>query len=105
MDGNALWQLLQSEQGRNALEALLSGAQGASNAVASTVTAPVDSLAWLLQQAGIDVGSTPIGGDAWARRVGLIRDPSNPLAASIGEGLVYAAGGIRPSKIPGPLKK
>ena len=72
------------------LAAIHSGLQGASNGIAQTVTLPVDGLAWLLQQAGVDVGSSPIGGDAWARRVGLIQAPQNQAAGAIGEGLGLA---------------
>lgn len=98
MDGNALLQLITAaqtdERVRNALDVLVSGAQGASNAVAGNVTGGVDGMAWLLRQAGVDVGSAPLGGEAWARRVGLIRDPANPLAGAVGEGLGYAASSL-----------
>ena len=41
---------------------LLDFLQGASNSAASTVSAPVDGLAWLLRKAGAKVGDNPIGG-------------------------------------------
>lgn len=106
MDGTALQQIIAAAQGdervRNALEALVSGAQGASNAAASNITTPVDGLAWLLRQAGVPVPADPVGGEDWMRRVGLMRDPANPLAGAIGEGLGYAATGLL---MPGRLKK
>lgn len=32
-------------------------AQGASNAIAGNVSAPVDGIAWLMRKAGLDVGA------------------------------------------------
>lgn len=92
MDGDMLQRLLAAfgdERARSALTALTSGLQGASNGAAESLTFPVDAMAWLLRQHGIDVGSSPIGGEEWARRVGLIKDPQNPLAGAIGQGLGY----------------
>ena len=73
------------------LQDLLDVGRGASNSVASTVTAPVDGIAWLLRKAGIDVG-TPIGGSDWMRANGLIVDPVNKNAGLLGE----TAGAVLP---------
>ena len=119
MDGGTLQRLLAAfgeARARDVLTALTSGLQGASNASAEALTLPVDAMSWLLRQHGVDVGSSPIGGEDWARRVGLIRDPENKLAGAIGEGLGYIGTSLAsPSqaakfwglygKIPGPLKK
>ena len=53
--------------------------QGASNSVASGVSAPVDGLAWLLKQAGVNTG-TPVGGSDWMAQQGLTAEPKNKLA-------------------------
>jgi hypothetical protein len=45
--------------------------QGASNAAASNVSAPVDAIAWALRKAGVPVGDAPIGGSDWMRQHGL----------------------------------
>jgi hypothetical protein len=63
-------------------------AQGASNAAASTVSAPVDGIAWLLKRAGVDVG-TPVGGSDWMAQQGLTAEPGNALAGGLGG---FAAG-------------
>ena len=62
---------------------LQSGAQGASNAAASTVSMPVDAIAWLLKRAGLPVGE-PVGGSDWMARQGLTAQPQNALAGNIG---------------------
>ena len=64
--------------------ALLDFLQGASNSAASTVSAPVDGLAWLLRKAGMNVGE-PVGGSDWMARQGLTREPQNALAGGAGE--------------------
>ena len=71
---------------------LLDFLQGASNSAASTVSAPVDGLAWLLRKAGAKVGDNPIGGSDWMRAQGLTQEPQNKLMGLLGE----AAGGVAP---------
>ena len=70
---------------------LLDFLQGASNAAASNISAPVDGLAWLLKKAGVDVG-TPVGGSDWMRQKGLTAEPQNKYAGLLGE----AIGGVAP---------
>lgn len=65
--------------------------QGASNSAASTVSAPVDGLAWLLRKAGVNTG-TPIGGSDWMAQQGLTMQPQNRMAGLLGEAL----GGVAP---------
>lgn len=74
--------------------------QGASNAAASTVTGPVDMLAWLLRKGGVPVGDTPIGGEAWMRQKGLMATPENRLAGLLGEGAGLAAPIVAAAKVP-----
>lgn len=71
---------------------LLDFLQGASNAAASNVSAPVDGLAWLLRKAGVNVGDAPMGGSDWMRAKGLTAEPRNRLAGILGESL----GGVAP---------
>jgi hypothetical protein len=68
-------------------------AQGASNAVAGNVSAPVDGIAWLLRKAGLGnvVGDAPVGGSEWMSRMGLTAPPVNELAGLAGETLGMAA--------------
>lgn len=63
---------------------LLDFAQGASNAAADTVGAPVDGLAWLLRKAGLPIPQAPIGGSEWMTRQGLRAEPQNALAGALG---------------------
>ena len=74
--------------------------QGASNSAASTVTGPVDMLAWLLRKGGVPVGDTPIGGEAWMRQKGLMATPENRLAGLLGEGAGLAAPIVAAAKAP-----
>lgn len=74
--------------------------QGASNSAASTVTGPVDMLAWLLRKGGVPVGDTPIGGEAWMRQKGLMATPENKLAGLLGEGAGLAAPIVAAAKAP-----
>lgn len=60
-------------------------AQGASNAFASNVSAPVDGLAWLLRKAGVPMPSNPVGGSDWLAQQGLMAEPQNKLAGLLGE--------------------
>lgn len=74
--------------------------QGASNGVASTLTGPVDTLAWLLRKGGLPVGDAPIGGEQWMRNQGLMATPENKLAGLLGEGLGMAAPIVGAAKAP-----
>ena len=89
----------------NFLEELLrqgkSFGQGASNAAASTVTGPVDMLAWLLRKGGVDVGDAPVGSEEWMRRHGFMVTPENRMAGLLGEG----AGLAVPIVAAGKMKK
>lgn len=60
-------------------------AQGASNSAASTVSAPVDVLAWLLRKGGVPVGPAPVLGSDWMAQKGLTAQPKNALAGMAGE--------------------
>lgn len=81
-------------------EYLQSGAQGASNAAASTVSAPVDLIAWLLRKGGLDVPEDAVGSTNWMVRNGLVQQPQNKLAGFIGEGLGAAIPGVVAAKAP-----
>ena len=65
--------------------------QGASNSAAGTVSGPVDLIAWLLRQGGVDTG-TPVGGSDWMTERGLMKQPDNKWAGLLGE----TAGAILP---------
>jgi len=67
------------------IRALRSFGQGASNAVASNVSAPVDGLAWLLRKGGLPIPQNPIGGSDWMAQQGLTAVPQNKLAGLLGE--------------------
>lgn len=67
------------------MNGLLDFLQGASNAAASNVTAPVDLINWLLQKAGLPVSQAPVGGSAWAEQKGLTKKPQNALLGMAGE--------------------
>lgn len=60
-------------------------AQGASNNVASTVSAPVDGMAWLLRQGGVNVPSNPVMGSDWMAQHGLTKEPENKAAGFAGD--------------------
>lgn len=79
--------------------ALLDIAQGASNAAASTVSAPVDGIAWLLRKAGINV-PTPVGGSDWMAAQGLTKQPRNALMGAVGESLGVVAPMLAVAKAP-----
>lgn len=83
-----------------AQNALLDFLQGASNAAASNVSAPVDGIAWLLRKAGIDVGAAPLGGSDWMRAKGLTAEPKNKLAGVLGESFGGVAPMIAAAKAP-----
>lgn len=73
------------------MSGLLDFFQGASNAAASNVSAPVDGLAWLLRKAGVPVGNAPVGGSDWMRAKGLTADAPG-IAGLLGE----SVGGVAP---------
>jgi len=75
--------------------------QGASNSAASTVTGPVDMLAWLLRKGGVDVGDAPVGSEEWMRRHGFMVTPENRMAGLLGEGTGLAV----PIVAAGKMKK
>ena len=66
-------------------ELLYSFAQGASNSIASNVSAPVDGISWALRKAGVPIPSNPMGGSDWMAQRGLMREPQNRLAGLLGE--------------------
>lgn len=70
---------------------LLDFFQGASNAAASNISAPVDGIAWLLKKAGMDI-QNPIGGSDWMESKGLTKKPENKWAGLLGE----SVGGLAP---------
>jgi hypothetical protein len=72
---------------RNALQKLIDVTQGASNSAASTVSAPVDAIAWALRKAGAPIGDQPFGGSDWMRAHGLTAEPQDQNAGYIGEAL------------------
>ena len=65
--------------------------QGASNAAASNVSAPVDAIAWALRKAGVPVGDAPMGGSDWMRQHGLTAEAPS-ASGLIGE----SVGGVAP---------
>lgn len=65
--------------------------QGASNAAASNISAPVDGLAWLLNKGGMNI-QNPVGGSDWMAQQGLTQQPTNRLAGLLGE----SVGGVTP---------
>ena len=65
--------------------------QGASNAAASNVSAPVDAIAWALRKAGVPIGDTPMGGSDWMRQHGLTAEAPG-ASGLIGE----SVGGVAP---------
>ena len=75
-------------------------AQGASNGVASSLTGPVDGLAWLLRKAGVPVPQAPLGGSDWMRNVGLMQEPKERMAGLLGEGIGSALPTVIAGKAP-----
>lgn len=73
----------------------LDALQGASNAAASTVSGPVDAIAWGLRKAGVPVGDAPVGGSEWMGRAGLTRAPESAAAGAVGE----IAGALLPTVV------
>lgn len=79
--------------------ALLDFLQGASNSAASTVSAPVDALAWALRKAGLPVNN-PVGGSDWMAQQGLTREPQNRAAGLLGESVAGVAPMLAAAKAP-----
>lgn len=71
---------------------LLDFLQGASNAAASNVSAPVDGMAWALRKLGLPIPEAPLGGSDWMAAKGLTVEPKNRLAGLLGE----SAGAVAP---------
>lgn len=83
-----------------AQNALMDFLQGASNSAASTVSAPVDALAWLMRKAGVPIPQAPIGGSDWMAQRGLTAQPRNALAGAIGESAGVVAPMIAAARAP-----
>lgn len=64
---------------------LLDFLQSANNTAASTVSAPVDGIAWLLRKAGMPVPAAPVGSSAWLEQQGLTRPVQQSAASLAGE--------------------
>lgn len=79
---------------------LLDFLQSASNSAASTVTAPVDGIAWLLRKAGIPVPDAPVGSSDWAKRQGLMRDVPQSAASVAGETVGLLSPMVAAAKAP-----
>ena len=73
------------------LELLRSGAQGASNGIASNISGNVDLLNSGLGLLGVPVSNAPVMGSQWMRDKGLTAEPQNRMAGLLGEGLGMAA--------------
>jgi len=81
------------------LSYLRDAAQGASNSAASTVSGPVDLLAWLLNKGGIPV-QNPVLGSNWMAQKGLTAKPANALAGMAGETLGNISPIVAAAKAP-----
>lgn len=75
-------------------------AQGASNAVSSNVSGPVDLISWGLRKAGLPIPDAPMGGSQWMRNAGLLQDPKSQSAGLAGETLGLLAGPLAAAKAP-----
>lgn len=74
--------------------------QGASNSIASNVSAPVDGIAWLLRKAGVPVPPNPMGGSDWMAEKGLTQQPQNRTAGLLGEFAGMTAPMVAAAKAP-----
>ena len=83
------------------IRALRSFGQGASNAVASNVSTPVDGIAWLLRKGGLPIPQNPVGGSDWMAQQGLTATPQNRLAGLLGE----TAGMVGPAVVQAAAPK
>lgn len=61
--------------------------QSASNAVATNVTVPVDLIALLMRNAGVNIPEAPLGGSKWATNAGFTRQVPDSAATVAGETL------------------
>ncbi len=85
MPANALRQYAEIGQQplpRNALTAFL---QGASNAAASNISAPVDLISWGLRKAGVPVPQNVVGGSQWMQDKGFTAPVEQSAASLAGE--------------------
>lgn len=83
------------------LRALRSFGQGASNAVASNVSVPVDAIAWALRKGGLPIPQNPVGGSDWMAQQGLTATPQNRIAGLLGE----TAGMVGPAVVQAAAPK
>jgi hypothetical protein len=83
------------------LRALRSFGQGASNAVASNVSFPVDAIAWALRKGGLPIPQNPVGGSDWMAQQGLTATPQNRIAGLLGE----TAGMVGPAVVQAAAPK
>lgn len=74
-------------------------AQGASNGIASNVSAPVDLLAIALRKAGIQIPDDPVMGSRWMAERGLTQIPQNQLAGQLGESAGLAGSAMMATKL------
>ena len=74
--------------------------QGASNSIASNVSAPVDGIAWLLRKAGVPMPPNPMGGSDWMTEKGLTPQPQNRTAGLLGEFAGMAGPMVAAAKAP-----
>lgn len=74
--------------------------QGASNSIASNVSAPVDGIAWLLRKAGVPMPANPMGGSDWMAQKGLTPQPQNRTAGLLGEAFGMAGPMVAAAKAP-----
>lgn len=68
-----------------------------------TATMPVDAIAWMLRKMGLPIPDDPVMGEEWAKRVGLIQQPSNRGIGLLGDmvGTVGQAALIPPKGLLG----
>lgn len=74
--------------------------QSASNSVAGKVAGPVDFLSWGMREAGIPIPNDPVGGSAWMRRNGLVRDVEQNPYSMAGDAMGYIPSPDAVSKVP-----
>ena len=75
-------------------------AQGASNSIASNVSAPVDLLAMMLRKAGVPVPNDPVMGARWMAERGLTPRPENKMAGLLGDATGLAGSALMAAKAP-----
>lgn len=74
-------------------------AHGASNGIASNVSAPVDLLAIALRKTGIPIPDDPVMGTRWMMERGLMQTPQNHLAGQFGESAGLAGSAMMATKL------